>query len=58
MPYSYKLMSTAEGGDVLEGRALPDANNLRDAKDLATKAYETARFQAAATIHLSHSHVL
>ncbi|MCJ2060096.1 hypothetical protein MKL09_26640 [Methylobacterium sp. J-048] len=47
MPYSYKLMSAADGGDVLEEHELPDAKDRRDAEDLATQAYETARFQAA-----------
>lgn len=47
MPYSYKLMSAAQGGDVLDERDLTKARDRRDAEDLATQAYETARFQAA-----------
>ena len=47
MSYSYKLMSAAEGGDVLEELELREARDRRDAEDLATQAYETARFQSA-----------
>lgn len=47
MRYSYKLTSAAQGGDVLDKRDLTDARDWRDAEDLATLAYETARFQAA-----------
>lgn len=47
MSYSYKLMSAADGGDVLEERDLADARDRREAEDMATQAYETARFQAA-----------
>ena len=47
MPYSGKLMTAADGGDVLGQHDLRDAKDRHDAEDMATQAYETARFQAA-----------